>query len=110
MKEWGHTTISKFLIQKCSCLKEEQGQKKKKNGAETKGWANRGLPYLGNHLVYRHQSVAVAKRHLLTENGCGYSLSGLTSKPPMKLWMCGASHQTELRDPDWVAGRRAEGT
>jgi hypothetical protein len=28
VKGWGHTPISKFLTQKISCPKEEQGQKK----------------------------------------------------------------------------------
>ena len=55
VKGWGHTPISKFLTQKLSCPKEEQGQKK--NGAETEGRAIWGLPHLGIHPVCRHQTM-----------------------------------------------------
>jgi hypothetical protein len=55
-------------------------------------------------------TVAVAKRHLVTGVFCGYSLGGSPSNRQMHMWMLGANHLTELRDLCGGAGRRTRGT
>jgi hypothetical protein len=77
---WGYLPISKFfLTQKCSCPKEEQGQK---NRTETEGRANPGMAPPGEYIKSadtKPNTVAVFKGHLWKETKCGSSWGGLAS-------------------------------
>jgi hypothetical protein len=62
----GHIAISKFLTQKCSCPKEEQGKIKMEQ--RLKDRRSDDCPTLRSIISVdtKPNTVAVAKRHLLT--------------------------------------------
>jgi hypothetical protein len=74
----GHTFISKFLTQKCSCPKEERGQKMEQR---LKEGPPEDCPTWVSILSAdtKPYSVAMVKSHLLTGTWCGYSLGGPVS-------------------------------
>jgi hypothetical protein len=57
----------------------------------------------------KSNTVAIAKRCLLTGTWCDYFLRGSDSNRPMQMWMLGANHQTGLRDSYSGAGGRTRG-
>ena len=78
VKGWLHPPISKFLTQKCSWAKEEQGQEM---GQRLKEGPSRDCPTWGSILSAetKADTVPVVKRCLQTGTWSGSSLGGLAS-------------------------------
>jgi hypothetical protein len=82
-----------------------KGKTGTKYGAEIEGKAIQRLPHRSIHPICRHpDTIADAKKHLLTGTWFGYSCQHLSNRDVLT-----ANHWTEPRDPNGRARERTAG-
>ena len=105
---WTHPTISKFLTENCSCLKEIEGQRV---GQKLKEWPSKDCPLRDASYIHtpNPDMIANVKKYLMTAARHSCLLRGSSRGWPIQMWMLTANNLAEHEEPNGGVRGRAEG-